>query len=437
VLLASLFFYGWWKPSNLLYLVASIVVNWMITRAMTKTQTRRKQLLLLGLILNVGPLCFFKYVNFLSNLIAHFSVRAGHSPDLALPLGISFFTLMQVMYLVDCYENVLPALGLFDYATFVSFFPYILSGPLAKAKRMVHQFGDFGGAPGERAALITRGLFLFAIGFSKKVLFADSFASVANLGFAVGGRASAIEAWIFSVAYTLQIYFDFSGYSDMAIGSAMLLGVELPRNFDAPLRSKSIIEFWQRWHITLSSFITTYLYTPILRSFRKATLATASVAALLAMVIAGVWHGPTWNFALFGLLHGAGLVTNQYWRKKRMPKLPVFASWLLTFLLVNVAFIFFRSRTIYDGLQMATALIDPRHAVGTSALMAGRSSFTGRQGLALAIGALVAFYGKASDQLAKEFEPRYWNSFAVAGMLVVCWLSMAFQTTQEFLYFKF
>lgn len=438
VLTACMVFYGWWRPANLPYLLGSILVNWLVAQRMARAeQPVRKYLLVVGLALNVGYLCFFKYLNF---VIGNLTLLAGHRfhlPELAFPLGISFFTLMQIMYLVDCYEGLLPALPLFDHATFVAFFPYVISGPIAKAKRMVHQFGRFGVEPGEGSGLMARGLYLFALGLFKKVVFADAFAGIANLGFGNAVRLSALEAWVFSVTYTLQIYFDFSGYSDMAIGSAMMLGMEVPRNFDAPLRSKSIIEFWQRWHITLSEFITTYLYTPILKSFRRATLAKASAATLVAMTIAGLWHGPSWNFVLFGVLHGTALVMNQYWRKKKMPKLPTFVSWLSTFLLVNIAFIFFASKTVRGGMEIVTSLVRIHDWRGTTTLGVARSSFTGRMGISLAVGAVLAFAGKASDQLAREFLPRYWNSFAVAAMVVICWLAMTFNTTQEFVYFKF
>jgi alginate O-acetyltransferase complex protein AlgI len=216
-----------------------------------------------------------------------------------------------------------------------------------------------------------------------------------------------------------------------------MLGVEIPRNFDAPLRAKSIIEFWQRWHITLSNFITTYLYTPILKSFKRATLFKASLATFLAMTIAGLWHGPSWNFILFGVLHAIGLVTNQYWRKKKMPKLPAFLSWLVTFLLVNFACIYFRSHTIHEGNQMALSLINWHHPLRVDVLLAGRDYFTGRLVMGVALGVVLAFYGKSSDQLAREFEPNCSNSFAVAAMMVVCWLSLTFNTNQSFVYFKF
>lgn len=438
VLAASVVFYSWFKPANLWYLGASILVNFLLAQRITKLeQPGKKRLLVLGLALNVGYLCVFKYANFLLGSISFIGHGKLHLPDLAFPLGISFFTLSQIMYLVDCYEGLLPALSLFDHATFVAFFPYVISGPIAKAKRMAHQFGNFGGEAGTRSALISRGLFLFTMGLFKKAVFTNAFATIANIGFDTGSRLSAAEAWIFSISYTLQLYFDFSGYSDMAIGAGMMLGVEIPRNFDAPLRSKSIIEFWQRWHITLTNFITTYLYTPILRSFSRATLATASFSTFVAMTIAGLWHGPSWNFVLFGALHGAGLVVNQYWRKKKMPKLPAFASWLITFLLVNFACIYFRSPTIHRGTQMALSVLDLRHPLGVDVLQAAQSSFTGRLFASLALGSILAFFGKSSDQLAREFEPKYWNSFAVAAMMVVCWLSMTFNTTQTFVYFKF
>jgi alginate O-acetyltransferase complex protein AlgI len=438
VLAASMIFYRWFKPANLWYLGASILVNFLLARAMEgMEQPRRKLLLISGLVLNTGYLCVFKYFNFiLSNLsfLGGFKLRL---PDLEFPLGISFFTLSQIMYLVDCYEGLLPALGLFDHATFVSFFPYVISGPIAKAKRMRHQFDNFGGLPGERATFIARGLYQFTIGLFKKVVFADAFASIANLGFGTGTKLSASEAWIFSVCYTMQIYFDFSGYSDMAIGSAMMLGVEVPRNFDAPLRSKSIIEFWQRWHISLTNFITTYLYTPILKKFERATLTASAISTLIAMTIAGLWHGPSWTFVAYGVIHGCGLAVNQYWRKKKLPKIPASASWLLTFAVVNLALIFFRSGTIHEGVQMTLSLLNFRHPLRLDTLATVRPSFTGRMGAAIALGGVLAFFGKSSDQLAREFEPKLWSSFAVAGMMVTCWLAMIFNTTQEFIYFKF
>ena len=347
ILVASLVFYAWKTPSHVGYLFGSILVNWQVARWIgAATGQRRKRFLQLGLVLNIGFLCVFKYVNFFLRSFPHLIPARFLLPDFEFPLGISFFTITQIMYLVDCYESLLPASSLFDHATFVSFFPYVISGPIARAKRMLHQTGDFGGKDGQRSEFLARGVYLFSIGLFKKVVIADAFAQVAAYGLNSATNLSTLEAWVFSIAYTMQIYFDFSGYTDMAIASALMLGIEIPRNFDAPYRSKSIIEFWQRWHISLTNFITTYLYTPILKTFPRASLASSAIATLLAMSIAGLWHGPSWTFVCYGLWHGIGLAFNQVWRTKKIWKLPAALSWAVTFSFVNIASIFLHSRTL-------------------------------------------------------------------------------------------
>lgn len=246
-------------------------------------------------MVNIAFLGSFKYVNLFLRGIAALHRPKFTLPDWDFPLGISFFTLIQVMYLVDTAQGLNGANSLFDHATFVSFFPYVTSGPLALARAVVPQFKTFT-LPGTRFELACRGLYLFTLGLTKEVVFADSFARIADAGFGSQQSFSTLEAWIFSLASTFQIYFDFSGYSDMALGSAWMLGIEIPQNFNAPYLSRSISEFWQRWHISLSNFITNYLYTPILRAMGTATLRTSVIAILLAMGIVGLWHGPAWTF---------------------------------------------------------------------------------------------------------------------------------------------
>jgi len=437
VLVASLIFYAWFKPTHLPYLVASICVNLLLAaRISAALQPQRKRWLQLALFLNIGFLCTFKYVNFFLRAVPCLAHRHLLLPDLAFPLGISFFTVTQIMYLVDCYEELIPPLTLFEHATFITFFPYVISGPLAKAKRMTHQFRNFGTAVD--AEMLGRGCYLICIGLFKKVVFAFSFGRVADYGFAVHGRLSAVEAWVFAVAYTLQIYFDFSGYTDMAVGSAMLLGIQIPRNFDAPLRSKSIIEFWRRWHITLSDFITTYLYTPILKSFPKATLATAAVSTLIAMTIAGLWHGPSVTFILFGMMHGVGLVVNQYWKKKKAPKLPAFVSWAFTFMLVVAAFAMFRATGAQAGIRMISAMYNPLHAVSHSHLSAMLDTVSlSVFGVPMLVGIVCAFYGPSSDQMERAFKPTVLRSAAASLLTVVSWLFMSSNVAQDFVYFKF
>ena len=337
---------------------------------------RRKRWLQLGLLANIGYLCAFKYVNF---LLGTLPLAHGHEhliPDFEFPLGISFFTLAQLMYLVDCYEKLVKPNSLFDHATFVSFFPYVISGPLAKVKRMKKQFGNFGGEPGKRTNVIARGMFLFSLGLFKKTVCAQAFGQIADYGYNTARNRSMVEAAVFTATYSLQLYFDFSGYSDMAIGTAEMMGIQVPPNFDAPLRSMSIIEFWQRWHISLSGFITTYLYTPLLRAFGKASLAKAMLATLIAMTIAGLWHGPSWTFVVFGLLHGVALATNSFWRKQVPVKLPKALSWLLLMVFVDTAFIFFRSPNLHVAKGMLHDLYSWHGALRTTNLREMRANFS-------------------------------------------------------------
>jgi alginate O-acetyltransferase complex protein AlgI len=297
IVAASIFFYAKSNPSNLIYLAISILANWGFARWIAKTeQPAKKRILVWALVLNIVYLSAFKYLGFFASLFAFALPHGFKVPMLPFPLGISFFTITQIMYLIDCYEDTLSAGSLLDHASFVTFFPYLISGPLGRAKRMRHQFGNFGGQEGARANLLARGVYLFAIGLFKKAVLANSFAQVVDFGNTTATNMSSLESWIFSIAYALDVYFDFSGYSDMAIGSALMLGIEIPRNFDRPFSSKSIIEFWQRWHISLTQFITAYLYTPILRAFKKRTLFTAAIATFFAMGIAGLWHGAAWTF---------------------------------------------------------------------------------------------------------------------------------------------
>ncbi len=266
LLLSSLVFYGWTKPSNLPLLLGSIVFNWAIGRALASVSSEktRVKILWLGIGADIAFLFSFKYVNVFLSGVAALHGPNFVLPDLELPLGVSFFSLSQIMYLVDTYQAPETVNSFLDHATFASFFPYVTSGPISRSMEVVPQFKTFT-AGTSRMELACRGFFLFVVGLVKKVVLADSFAHVADAGFKPFSHYSTLESWIFCLAYAFEIYFDFSGYSDMAIGSAWMLGIEIPVNFNAPFRSKSMSEYWQRWHMSLSAFITHYLYTPIMR----------------------------------------------------------------------------------------------------------------------------------------------------------------------------
>jgi alginate O-acetyltransferase complex protein AlgI len=440
ILVASVAFYAWSKPSHLCYLLGSILVNWQIARLIGAARgLRRKQLLILGLILNIGFLCIFKYVNFFISNIPYLVHHNLWVPDLAFPLGISFFTLTQIMYLVDCYEELISPSNLFDHATFVSFFPYVISGPISRAKRILHQLPALNGRVLPSDDMFARAMFLFALGLIKKVVLADAFSQTADYGFSNISSLSAVEAWTCVSAYALQLYFDFSGYSDMAIASALFLGIEIPRNFDAPLRSLSIIEFWQRWHISLSSFITTYLYTPIIRAFNRATLATSAVATLIAMTIVGLWHGPNWTFVILGSIHGVGLAVNQYWRKKKMPRLPKPVSWLITFALIDLAFVFFRSPDLRTAMSYLSRMFSWRHVFGFASFpeLYTHDLIARIFLLAQVIGIIAAFVGKSTDQLASSFRPTWLNYAATVTCALIALLYLNSNVQRPFVYFAF
>jgi D-alanyl-lipoteichoic acid acyltransferase DltB (MBOAT superfamily) len=439
LLAASLVFYGWSKPSNVPLLVGSILVNWGLARWMgaTRDEARRRRILTLGLALDISFLGLFKYVNFFLGGLSALGAPRLTAPDWAFPLGISFFTLQQIAYLVDCYEGLVPPSNLVDHASFVAFFPYVISGPLARSKSILGQLREPGLEGEARWDQVARGVHQLSIGLAKKVLLADSFARVADLGYAAASECSTLEAWTFSVAYSLQIYFDFSGYSDLAIGSARILGIEIPRNFNAPYRSTSVIEFWQRWHVSLSGFITTYLYTPILRSFRRATLATASIATLLSMTIAGLWHGPSWGFVVFGMLHGAALVLNQYWKKKKLQRLPPSLAWALTFGFVNVAFIYFRAPDVATAARLVARLFPGPGALGTTILGTVRALGTATLLPPLLAGVVAAFVGKSSDELAREHRPSLATSLCTVMLILTSLLYLNSTVVKQFVYFNF
>jgi D-alanyl-lipoteichoic acid acyltransferase DltB (MBOAT superfamily) len=436
LLASSIFFYGYGKPSNLPLLFGSIVFNWAAARAMAAAAEdgRRKSILQAALAGNILFLCCFKYADFLLGALPH-----GYRftlPEWSLPLGISFFTLTQVMYLVDTYQGLNGPSSLFDHATMVALFPYVISGPLVSSRSIVPQFHEWKLSEGRMDAAC-RGLCLFAIGLTKKVVFADSFAAVADAGYRSTASLSSMEAWVATLAYSFQIYFDFSGYSDMAAGAARMLGIEIPQNFNAPYRSKSISEFWQRWHISLSSFITSYLYTPLLRSMGKATLWTSALATLLAMGIAGLWHGPAWTFVAFGFLHGAGLCVNQIWKKKKLGKVPDWLGWLFTLSFVNVTFVFFRSPDVSAAMRLLGRMVPHGRVLGFAVLGKALPLTPLLVVRPVVIGVVLALCFMSSAQLEKALQLRPLTAAATAALVLVSLFYMNSAAAKQFVYFAF
>jgi D-alanyl-lipoteichoic acid acyltransferase DltB (MBOAT superfamily) len=360
---ASLFFYGAWRPIYLLLLLASIGANFSLGLLMEDPR-RRRAIGLLGVALNLALLCYFKYTNFIFDSVTTLSGAPLPHLDIILPLGISFFTFQQIAYLVDVMRGAPVERDIVSYALFVSFFPHLIAGPLVHHAEMIPQFKR--GRSSRSAVLAARGLAIFAVGLFKKVVIADNLAQFVSPIFAHldgGGGVSTSWAWLATLSYTLQIYFDFSGYSDMAIGLALLFGIRLPVNFRSPYKAASIIEFWRRWHITLSRFLRDYLYIPL--GGNRHGEQRRFLNLMLTMLLGGLWHGAGWNFLIWGGLHGLYLCVNHLWQRWRGAKvsgdgshnrLAQALSWALTFFAVVIAWVFFRAKTASGAWQMLSAL---------------------------------------------------------------------------------
>lgn len=357
--IASLGFYAWWDPRFVPLLVAMVALNWGIVRFHERSQ--RRWCLTLGVVLNLAVLGLFKYANFFAENALDL-LGVAHEPwNIILPLGISFFTFQQVSYLLDRSRGEAPVYGFAEYCAYVSFFPQLIAGPIVRHNQMIPQFAT----PPWRAGLgeqISRGLVLLTLGLIKKVFFADELAPIANDGFdavALGETISFGGAWLASLAYSLQLYFDFSAYSDMAIGLGALFGFRLPVNFDAPYRATNIREFWRRWHITLSNFLRDYVYIPL--GGNRGTLNRVSLTVLITMLLCGLWHGAGWTFIAWGALHGLAIGVNRTWLLTRI-RLPKLLAWMLTMLFVIVGWVLFRAESFSVAAEFlrTMATVDAR-----------------------------------------------------------------------------
>jgi alginate O-acetyltransferase complex protein AlgI len=359
---ASLFFYGAWRPVYLLLLIGSVAFNFGLGLRM-EDPLRRRSIGTLGVALNLALLCYFKYTNFIFDSLNTLTGAPLPFFNIVLPLGISFFTFQQIAYLVDVMRGAKVERDIVSYTLFVSFFPHLIAGPLVHHAEMIPQFKR--GRTGRSAVLAARGLAIFAAGLFKKEVIADNLAQFVSPVFAhldAGGGVTTQWAWLSTLAYSLQIYFDFSGYSDMAIGLALLFGIRLPVNFRSPYQALSIVEFWRRWHITLSRFLRDYLYIPL--GGNRLGEQRRYINLLVTMLLGGLWHGAGWNFLIWGGLHGVYLSINHLWREWRGADVRALRAgraakalcWALTFFAVVVAWVFFRARTMAGAWQMLGSL---------------------------------------------------------------------------------
>lgn len=484
---ASLFFYGWWNPAYLGLIVGSMLFNYAIgvnlASSFIKNETNRKLLLAFGLIGNLGAISYFKYFDFfIENINVLFSLSITEK-NIILPLAISFFTFQQIAYLVDAYKGITREYSFLHYCLFVLFFPQLIAGPIVHHKEMLPQFMR-DSLYKFNAKHFSIGVTIFSIGLFKKIVIADGIAVYATPVFAAADSGVAltfIEAWSGLLAYSFQLYFDFSGYSDMAIGLARMFGVRLPLNFNSPYKATNIIDFWRRWHITLSRFLRDYLYIMLLGGNRNGS-GRRYINLLLTMLLGGLWHGAGWGFALWGLLHGAYLTFNHIWRKTLPTTLLqnsiyIATSWALTFFAVVIAWVPFRAETFPGAMSMWSSMFGI-NGIGLPGRL--RDTILGNDSIAMYLGinfdgatasisysiidaivmicmcAFIAFLLPNTQQIMRSYRPAFktygeeltpvffswvkWrpntvNAFVVAIIMYVTYIYS--NRISEFLYFQF
>lgn len=358
LLFASLGFYYYWKPEYISVLLGSIVINYYLSRCIVRLNGRKllgiNPYLALGIAFNVGLLGFFKYYNFFLGGIS-FALGANFSLlNYVLPLGISFFTFQQIAYLVDCSKGMPHTTSFRNYSLFVSFFPQLIAGPIVHHREMMPQFERQSDQCLDQESILA-GLVLFSIGFFKKVMIADYVGAIANLGFGSKFSGEAVDAWIASLSYTFQLYYDFSGYTDMALGSALLFNIRLPQNFNSPYKSKSIQEFWATWHMTLSRWLKEYVYIPL--GGNRCGRTRLAFNLMTTFLIGGIWHGAGWTFIVWGGLHGCATIIHRLWQLAGKYRFPGWLAWGTTFFFINLTWVFFRADSLTRANEMVKSML--------------------------------------------------------------------------------
>lgn len=451
LLAASVFFYGFWNYYFIGVLAYSIVSNYTVSSAINNSNVRKrkKALLVIGIANNILLLCYFKYTNFFIDNINYFFESDLTFFKIILPLGISFFTFQQIAYLIDTYRGIVKEHSLIDYSLFVSFFPQLIAGPIVHHREMMPQFKTLKNIR-PNPQNIYNGLILFSIGLCKKNFLADSLAQWANYGHDIANaQQHFFDAWTTSLAYTFQLYFDFSGYMDMATGTAMILNIFLPKNFDSPYKSISIQQFWRKWHITLGHFLRDYLYIPLGGS-RHGTSRTL-INYIVVFTLGGLWHGAAWTFVIWGLAHGCAMSIAHLWMKSTI-RIPKAISWLSTFTFVNMAWVIFRANDIQSAYEIIKGMLGlngislhlylenylhqlSRFNITFAAFEVGQSYGVTNAILAITCSFAIVIWGTPSRQIASGTTPRLAYDFLFAINMTLGIITL-YKVT-EFIYYQF
>ncbi|MBM6580613.1 MBOAT family protein [Microvirga sp. BT689] len=419
----SLIFYGYWDWRFMPLLVGSMALNWLVANAFVRSGL--SILISLSIAANLLVLAIFKYFNFFADLAAYIPGLPTRHFEIALPLGISFFTFHHIMYLTDLKKGKAPLYDPVRYGLYIAFFPQVLAGPLVRWSEIMHQFEERPYRKPDAVERFTRGLMLLVCGLAKKALLGDPLSEYVNPIFqaAAAGKAIALgEAWQAMLGFTFQIYFDFSGYTDMALGLALLFGIVLPQNFDAPYRSVSLQDFWRRWHMTLSRFLRDYLY--IAMGGNRKGLAIQLGALFATMTLGGLWHGAGLTFVAWGAAHGLVLGAGLLWRRAGL-SMPRPAGWALTLLFVMLTWVLFRATSFEAALRVYEGLVG---------LGGADPSIKWRT---ILIAALVAVLGPTAWTFVHRLPPRRWIAIGFAILLVVVLFKIGDDANYEFIYFQF
>ncbi len=434
---SSLFFYSWWNIIYLPLILGSVLFNYIIGVSLSKrsnhTQISKKQLLAFGIIFNIFLLGYFKYADFFIHNVNYISNTNIPTLDLVLPLAISFFTFQQIAYLVDSYKKETKEYDFLNYAVFVTFFPQLIAGPIVHHKEMMPQFANIRNKI-KNYKNIVLGIFIFSIGLFKKVVIADTFALWATHGFDVANTLNIFEAWATSLSYTFQLYFDFSGYTDMAIGAALLFNIKLPINFNSPYKALNIQDFWKRWHITLSRFLRDYVYIP-LGGNRKGKYRVYS-NLLATFLIGGLWHGAGWTFIFWGFLHGAAMAVHRAWKELNFT-VNKYLAWFITFNFLNASWVFFRAKEWGDAIKVLKGMFGMNEINNINSLISfgGIAKETFFVMVIITMFSIYTFFAKNSNEMLLNF--KYSQKDLVFSVTLTIIAILQFSEVSTFLYFNF
>jgi alginate O-acetyltransferase complex protein AlgI len=454
---ASLLFYGYANVEYLPLISGSIIFNYLIGMMIGKCGKRPvggvyrgKGLLVFGILADLALLAYFKYARFFLAGINDLTNAQFPVLRLIFPLGISFFTFTQVAYLVDAYREATPEYDLLNYALFVSFFPRLLAGPIMRYKEMRPQLEAATGRTVNYGNLATA-IFLLSIGLFKKVVLAHTCAEWANSGFNNTQVLTFVEAWVTSLSYSLELYFDFSGYTDMALGAALMFNFKIPVNFNSPYRAITIQDFWARWHMTLSRFLRDYVYIPLGGS-RHGEYKTYQ-NLLITFLVCGLWHGSGWLFIFWGFLHGVAMVVHRLWRKLDV-RMNAFLAWVITFNFINASWVFFRAKDWRDATGVLRGMVGingiklPVSWSTKLGFLSDRVTFTkdwlgatqGSDESILVITGLflMVLFAKNSNQMAEHFRPGWATALFTVSLLFIAFVYLlATDIPAKFIYLNF